>query len=127
MKKDKVEENKKYSSSEDILSNDTFKLVVAIVNRGFASAAVAAARENGGDGAVIIEGRGVSKQERKFFGMIVEPENEVIMMVVREINVLPVIKSIYATVDYKSPGRGLVFALPVSCVTGLTHGAGEKV
>ena len=110
----------------DIISKDEFKLVVAIVNKGFASAAVDAARANGGDGAVILEGRGVSKTERKFFGFTVEPENEVIMMVVREKYVLPVIKSIYATVDYKSPGRGIVFALPVSCVTGLSHGAGEK-
>ena len=111
--------------ANDIISKDEFKLVVGIVNRGFASAAVEAARENGGDGAVIIEGRGVSKQARTFFGNIVEPENEVIMMVVKEINVLPVIKAIYAAVDYKSPGRGIVFALPVSCVTGLSHGAGE--
>lgn len=113
-------------SDESFLSTEKHMLVVGIVNRGYASAAVAAARENGGQGAVIIEGRGVSKSERKFFGVVVEPENELILMVVKEQFVYPVIKSIYGTVDYKSPGRGLVFALPVSCVTGLSHGIGQK-
>lgn len=110
----------------EILSSENHKLVVAIVNSGYASAAVVAARENGGEGAIILEGRGVSKTERSFFGMTVEPENEVIMMVVRERAVYPVIKAIYATVDFKSPGRGIVFALPISHVTGLSHAAGEK-
>lgn len=128
-KKSKVVDKEQFRqvlAEEEFLSSDKHMLVVGIVNRGFASAAVAAARENGGSGAVILEGRGVSKSERKFFGVIVEPENEMILMVVKEEFVYPVIKSIYGTVDYKSPGRGLVFALPVSVVSGLTHGIGQK-
>lgn len=106
----------------EILSDETHKLVVAIVNSGYASASIVAARENGGEGAIILTGRGVSKTERSFFGMTVEPENEVVLMVVKERFVYPVIKAIYATVDFKSPGRGMVFALPISHVTGLSHG-----
>lgn len=126
--KKKIEKDDNFDiiSDESFLASGEHKLVIAAVNRGFATAAVEEARANGGEGAIIIEGRGVSKSERKFFGFTVEPENEIIMMVVKEENVYPVIRAIYAAVDYKSPGRGIVFALPISCVSGLTHGKGEN-
>ena len=47
--------------------------------------------------------------------------DEVVMMLVKEEIVVPIIKAIYATTDYQSGARGLVFALPVSYVTGMTH------
>ena len=35
--------------------------------------------------------------------------------------VVPIMKAIYSVTDYKSSARGMVFALPVSYVTGMTH------
>ena len=34
---------------------------------------------------------------------------------------MPVVKAIYAAVDYRSSARGMVFVLPVSYVSGMTH------
>lgn len=93
-----------------------FKLVVAIVARGFSSEVVAASVEAGNDGAVIIQGRGVGKTEKKFFGLRIEPENEVVMILVPEELVVTVSKAIYSKIDFKSEGRGLVFVLPVTNV-----------
>ena len=126
-KKDNIIEDKNTTLVEKrgVISGDEFKLVVGIVRRGFATEVISAARENGGDGAVILQGTGVSKNTKRFLGMAVDPEREVIMMVVKEEVCYPVIKAMYAAVDFKSPGKGMFFALPVACVTGLSRPVGK--
>lgn len=114
--------NKKENKKEDdILLDETYKCVVAIVSRGYAREVVRSSREAGARGAVILQGRGVGQSERKFFGTEIEPENEVVMIITQEQIAVPVMKAIYAAVDYKGPGRGLVFALPISYVSGMIN------
>lgn len=105
----------------DIFDDDTYKLVIAIVQRGYSDEAINAAKSQGAKGAVILSGKGRGESQRKFFGFEVDPENETILMLVKEEICLPVVKAIYAAVDYKSAARGLVFVLPVDFVSGMTH------
>lgn len=112
---------------EDIFDDKLYKLVVAIVQRGFSDEVVFAAKAEGAKGAVILQGKGSGNSEKKFFGFKIDPENEVVLMLVKEDIVVPIMKSIYAIADYKSAARGLVFALPVSYVTGMTHVKTEEI
>ena len=105
----------------DIFDDDLYKLVVTIVQRGYSEDVIFAGKNAGAKGAVIIQGKGAGSSERKFFGFSIDPENEVVMMLVKEELVVPIMKAIYAVTDYKSRARGMVFALPVSYVTGMTH------
>ena len=95
--------------------------MVAIVQRGYSDEAINAAREEGAKGAVILNGKGKGESERKFFGFQVDPENETVLILVKEEICVPVVKAIYAAVDYRSSARGMVFVLPVSYVSGMTH------
>ena len=106
---------------DDIFDDDLYKLVVAIVQRGYSDEVVFAAKSAGAKGAVIMQGKGVGTSEHKFFGFKIDPENEVVMILVKEEIVVPIMKAIYAMTDYKSSARGMVFALPVSYVSGMTH------
>ena len=106
---------------EDIFDDDLYKLIVAIVQRGYSDEVVFAAKSAGAKGAVILQGKGAGSSEKKFFGFKIDPENEVVMMLVKEENVVPIMKAIYLVTDYQSSARGMVFALPVSYVTGMTH------
>ena len=90
------------------------KLIVCIVKKGYAYEVIKTATENGGKGAVIMDGRGVSKDNKKFFGVEISPEKELVLMVVEEEFAYPVIKAIYAIADFKSNARGIVFALPIT-------------
>lgn len=110
---------------QDIIDSDNYRLVVAIVERGFSGEVVAAAKLAGAKGAAILQGKGVGKNKRQFFGFAIEPENEVVLMLVRAEIALPVMKSVYGATDYRSQARGLIFALPVSYVTGMTHSSLE--
>ena len=105
----------------EIFDNETYKLVVAIVQRGYSDEAINAARSVGAKGAVILSGKGQGESERKFFGFEVSPENETVLILVKEEICVPVVKAIYGAVDYRSAARGMVFVLPVSYVSGMTH------
>ena len=104
---------------DDIFSNDEFKLVLSIVKRGFESDVLEAAKTVGHFGAFIMQAKGVSKLQKKFLGFSIDPENTVVMMLVKKELVVPVIKSIYSVADFRSEARGMVFALPVSMVAGM--------
>ena len=111
-------------TSHEVEEGREYKLILSIVQRGYSDEVVDAARAEGGTGAVIIQGKGTNNEKRKFFGFNIEPENELVMMVVEADLAVPITKAIYKAVDYKSEARGLVFVLPVSYVSGMTHSKG---
>ena len=104
---------------ENIFSDEEFKMVMSIVKRGFETEVLEAAKAVGHFGAFIMQAKGVSKIQRKFLGFSIDPENTVVMMLVKKDLVVPVMKSIYSSVDFTSEARGMVFARPVSEVVGM--------
>lgn len=106
---------------DEIVAGEDYKLLLAIVQRGFSDEVIAASRENGGSGAVVLQGKGTTNEKRKFFNFNIEPEKEVVMILVPSEKAVPITKAIYSAVDYKSEARGLVFVLPVSYVSGMSH------
>ena len=78
-----------------------------------------AAKLEGHSGAIVMQAKAVDKVRKRFFGFSVDPESSVVMMIVKSELVVPVIKSIYSVVDFKSEARGMLFVLPVSMVCGL--------
>ncbi|MCR5553434.1 MAG: hypothetical protein K6F08_01690 [bacterium] len=107
--------------SGSIFSKEDHKLVVAIVAKGYSTEVIASAKSAGASGAVVLSGTGAGESSRSFFGLKITPENEVVMIVTKTKIALKVVEEIYKSVDYLSRARGLVFALPISCVTGMTH------
>ena len=101
---------------DDIFSDKEHKLIIAMVKRGFETDVIEASRSVGTRGAILMQAKGVSKVQQKFLGFSVNPENTVIMIVVKKELVVPTMKAIYSVVDFKSEARGLVFAMPVSLV-----------
>ncbi len=104
---------------DDIFSDKEHKLIVAMVKRGFETDVIEASRSVGTRGAILMQAKGVSKVQQKFLGFSVNPENTVIMIVVKNELVVPTMKAIYSVIDFKSEARGLVFAMPVSLVAGI--------
>lgn len=106
---------------EEIFDDDSYKLIISIVERGYSDEVIFAAKSAGAKGGVVLNGKGSGTSEKKFFGMKIDPENEVVLILVKEKDVVPIMKAIYASCDYQSAARGMVFCLPVSYVTGMTH------
>ena len=113
---ERIEEvnNKKTTIKSAKTGKKEMKLLVICTRVGFSSAAIEAAREAGGEGALVLEGRGVGKTEKKFFGLRIEPETEIVLMAVPEKDCLKIAKAVYAACPYTSDARGQVLVLPLS-------------
>ena len=104
----------KIYEGEDFFSEDNYKLIFTSVRRGFEGEVLEAAKLEGHSGAIVMQAKAVEKVRKRFFGFSLDPESSVVLMLVKEDIVVPVIKSIYSAVDFKSEARGMLFVLPVS-------------
>ena len=105
----------------------TYALVIAIVNHGYSADAMKAAKKAGATGGTILHGHGVSgKEAAKFFGITINEEKEILMIVARKEIEQKIMMSISSEMGMSSPAQGIVFTLPVDDVYGLFPGHIEK-
>ncbi|MBR1872788.1 MAG: hypothetical protein IJ795_06235 [Bacteroidales bacterium] len=98
--------------------SNKYELVVSIVNAGYSENVMAAARAAGARGGSIIRGRGSANPEaEEFFNIAVQPDKEVVLIVVPVAIKDEVIKTVYKNAGLATEGRGIVFSLPVSRTT----------
>ena len=119
-----VKENSKSNlifEEDDVFSNQEYKLVISIVKRGFETDVLEAAKSVGTTGGILLQAKGVSKLKKNFLGFSVNPENTLVMILVKDHLVVPTMRAIYSVTDFKSEANGMVFALPVSMVAGMEN------
>ncbi len=95
------------------------KLIITVVNSGFADEVVDIAREKGATGATIFNARGTGMQNKSFLGIKVEPEKAVVMIVVPVDIVEPIMNTIYEKLGVATPASGVCISLPVDAMTKL--------
>jgi len=96
-------------------------LVVVIVNKGFSEQVMDSARANGATGGTILSGRGTGGEKaKKFFSLSLQEEKEVVLILVKEEIRAEIMRAVSREVGLDSPGRGIVFSLPVEESLGLT-------
>ena len=99
-----------------------FDLIVTIINKGWADEIVEAARSAGAEGGTVLYGRGTGVHERKsFFGILIEPEKEVVLTLIRRECTQSVLQAIIKAGQLERPGTGIAFVLDVSQVAGIIH------
>ena len=97
-----------------------FEVILCIVNTGFAEAAMDAARKLGARGGTILNGRGTaSKEAEKMFNITIQPEKEIVMILVTSDIKDGILKGLYDAVGVSTPGQGIAFTLPVEDVVGI--------
>lgn len=101
-------------------------LIVAVVGRGFSDYVVSAARDAGATGATIIYGRGTSDYDMQVMGILLQPEREVVMILVKREDRKRIMKEIVDKTSVIEEGRGICFSLPVSLVYGLERAEEHK-
>jgi len=96
------------------------EVIFTIVERGLGQEVVDAATKAGSTGATIINARGSGIHEHtKFFAMEVEPEKEVVMIIINKEKVENIIKAIEETMHIDDPGKGILFTMDLNRVSGL--------
>jgi len=97
-----------------------FKLILSSVKADITDHIVDTAKEAGATGATIIPARGTGIHEAKtFFGLSLEAQTDIIMLLVEEHLVTSILNSIKEAGKFHKPGTGIAFVVPVEHVVGL--------
>ena len=100
--------------------NKKYEAVFCAVNAGFAEDVLYAARKAGAAGGTIIKGRGTTSREaEEQFNIIIQPEKELVMMLVPHEIKDKVLRSVYEHTGLESRSQGIIFSLPVTDALGL--------
>ncbi len=97
-----------------------FVSIFCIVNNGFSEEAMNAAKQFGAKGGTVIHGRGtVSKEAEKFFNITIQPEKEIVLILVPSKDKDAIMRGLYNAVGTNTVAQGIVFSLPVDDVIGI--------
>ncbi|MDO5690661.1 MAG: P-II family nitrogen regulator [Tissierellia bacterium] len=97
-----------------------YEAVFVIVEMGVGDEVIRVAQSAGAKGATVIHARGSGAHETaKLYGITIEPEKEIVLMLIKRETVDDVIRVIRDTLDIEQPGRGILFVLDVARATGL--------
>ena len=100
--------------------NKGYEVIFTIVDRGMAEEVVEAAVSGGAEGGTIINARGSSIHENsKFFGMSLEPEKEIVMILIEKFKIEYVIEAIRKNIQIDNPGKGIMFSMDVNRTSGI--------
>ena len=100
-----------------------FELIVTIVNRGFTSTVMDAARSVGAKGGTIINAKGSGSHEsEKMFGLTVTPEKEMVYIIAHKEQRSDIMKAIIEKAGLNSLGMGICFSMPIDDVMGVALG-----
>ena len=103
------------------MKNSNYQMVVCIVNAGFSSVVMDAAREAGATGGTVIHGRGTADREaEKIFQIVVQPDKEIVMILVKNEIKDAVLMAINQKAGLDTDGQGIAFSMPVDRTVGIS-------
>lgn len=99
---------------------NAYQMIAAVVNQGYSEDVMAAARPAGAGGGTVIHTRRVGSEETlTFWGISVQPEKEIVLILCRQEEKTPIMKAIAEKCGMQSEAQGFVLAMPVETVVGL--------
>lgn len=97
-----------------------YEAIFCIVNSGSSETVMDVAREVGVTGGTVIHARGTASREaEKMFGITVQPEKEIVMIVADSAIRDELLHALYRNVGSKTSHQGIAFALPIEDVVGV--------
>ena len=105
----------------------THELLVVITNQGHTDMVMDAARAAGATGGTAVHAKGTGTElAKKFFGVSIAAEKELIFILTLEAPRVPIMTAILAQAGMQPEAQSLVFSLPVSDIEGLRRMDGEN-
>jgi nitrogen regulatory protein PII len=120
-KNEKVAASKEKNEGENMTEKITHDLIICIVNQGYTDELMDTAREAGARGGTVIHARGSAHHGAvKFFGVSVQAEKEMILILSDRESKVAIMQAISETHGLNSEAQGIVFSLPVDNMMGLS-------
>lgn len=95
-------------------------LIIAVCNQGYVDDVMEAAKSAGATGGTTIHARGLGlKQTEKFFGITIQAEKDVLLIVTRKEHTRPIMDAISEQHGCRTDAHTIAFSLPVDGVVGM--------
>lgn len=102
------------------MDKQVYEVVFCIVNAGYSEAVMDSARSAGASGGTVMRAQGTADKEAEtLFNLTIQPEKEIVMMLVPKDIKDAVLHALYHDVGLETEGNGIAFTLPVDNVVGL--------
>jgi nitrogen regulatory protein PII len=96
------------------------EMIISILDRGNSDAFMKEARKAGARGGTVISARGISQEViKKFFGISVQAEKEIIFILADKDTAVPIMNAVNPDFGVSSKAAGVIFSLPVDQVMSL--------
>lgn len=106
--------------SETEKVDSEYSMIMAIVDQGFSEEIMEAARPVGAGGGTVFHCRRIGREEAMhFWGIPVQQEREIIIILARKEDKLAIMQAIGESYGIKSEAHGMIFSLPVDGIMGL--------
>jgi len=99
--------------------NPSHFCIMTIVDKGKSKDCIKAAKAAGARGGTIMHGHGAGVPTDYYFPLIIEPQKDIVMILTAKDNVAAIKDRIIADLELYKEGKGVIFALPVSKISGL--------
>jgi hypothetical protein len=124
--KESVEKHLETKSEKDRekMSNEIkHDLIISVINHGYSDEFMAVAKKAGATGGTVISARGVAHRGPvKFFGISVQDEKEIIIIVAAREKKTAIMRAVSISHGVSTKAGGIVFSLPVDGIMGLDLG-----
>ena len=98
-----------------------YEVIFCVVNAGYSELVMDAAKEVVARGGTVINARGTANKEaEKFFSITIQPEKEIVLILVPSAIKDDVLHAIYRQAGLKTAGQGIAFSLAVDEVVGIS-------
>lgn len=102
------------------MTENEYTMILAIVNQGYSEEVMAEARSAGATGGTVFHSRQIGNEEAmKFFGISVQQEREIVLILAKKDLRLPIMKAVGEKCGIQGEAHGIVISLPVDGVAGL--------
>lgn len=122
------EVSKEYASTHKIrkvenkMTEAKFSMVAAIVDQGHSEEVMNAARGVGARGGTVIHGHQIGDETAvNFWGISLEDEKDIVMIVTDDEHKLPIMQAISKECGVNSEAKGLVISMPIEAVIGISE------
>ena len=100
-----------------------YEAIFCIIDAGYSELAMDAAKEAGARGGTVFNAKGTANKEaEQFFHISIQPDKEIIMILVPEDIKDKILHALYHSAGLKTAGHGIAFSLAVDNVVGLSPG-----
>lgn len=125
-----VRKLKELSANDELLLREEVKdmpenkytMIMTVANQGFSEEIMEAARSAGAFGGTVFHARQIVNEETmQFWGLRIQPEKEILIILAANENKLAIMQSISEKCGIRSEAKGIAFSIPIDRVIGLNE------